>query len=65
MSNLFLGVPEFRRTLDASTLWQSGMNQAAFALQPPMPIQWCMMQPSDLLNSLQVRKRSLLKAIYV
>jgi hypothetical protein len=53
MSNLFLGVPEFRRTLDASTLWQSGMNQAALKLQPPMPIQWCMMQPSDLLNSLQ------------
>ena len=22
MSNLFLSVPEFRRTLDASTLWQ-------------------------------------------
>ena len=53
MSNLFLGVPEFRRSLDASTLWQSGMNQAALALQPPLPIQWCMMQPSDLLSSLQ------------
>ena len=27
MSNLFIQVPEFRRTLDASTGWQRGMNQ--------------------------------------
>ena len=31
MSNLFLSVPEFRRTLDASAGWQSGLNTAAIA----------------------------------
>ena len=50
MSNLFIGIPEFRRTLDASTGWQSGMNQAG--LDTNTTIQFCMMQPSDLLSSL-------------
>lgn len=51
MSNLFIDVPEFRRTLDASTQWQRGMNHAG--LDTNTTIQFCMMQPSDLLNSLQ------------
>ena len=51
MSNLYLGIPEFRRTLDASTEWQAGMNAAGLATN--ITIQFCMMQPSDLLNSLQ------------
>ena len=51
MSNLFISVPEFRRTLDAATGWQSGLNTAA--LETTTPVQWCMMQPSDLLNSVQ------------
>ena len=51
MSNLFIDIPEFRRTLGASNGWQSGMNQAG--LDTSTTIQWCMMQPSDLLNSLQ------------
>ena len=51
MSNLFIQIPEFRRTLDASTVWQLGMNQAG--LDTNTTIQFCMMQPSDLLNSLQ------------
>eukprot|EP00937_MAST-01D_sp_MAST-1D-sp2_P001128 g1128.t1 len=50
MSNLFLDVPEFRRTLDASTQWQRGMNAAALATNTT--VQFCMMQPSDLLNTL-------------
>ena len=28
MNELFLGIPEFRRTLDAATVWQQGINQA-------------------------------------
>ena len=51
MSNLFIDVPEFRRTLDSSTGWQRGMNEAGIATNTT--IQFCMMQPSDLLNSLQ------------
>lgn len=51
MSNLFLSVPEFRRTLGASAGWQSGLNTAAIA--STTPVQWCMMQPSDLLSSVQ------------
>ena len=51
MSNLYIDVPEFRRTLDASTEWQKGMNHAG--LDTNTTIQFCMMQPSDLLNSLQ------------
>lgn len=41
---------ECRRTLDASTGWQSGMNAAGLATNTT--IQFCMMQPSDLLNTL-------------
>ena len=51
MSNLYIDVPEFRRTLGASNGWQSGMNAAG--LSTNTAIQFCMMQPSDLLNSLQ------------
>ena len=51
MSNLFIDIPEFRRTLDASTGWQRGMNDAG--MDTNTTIQFCMMQPSDLLNSLQ------------
>ena len=52
MSNLFIGIPEFRRSLDASTGWQRGMNEAG--LDTNTTIQFCMMQPSDLLNSLEL-----------
>ena len=51
MNELYLGIPEFRRTLDAATVWQQGINQAG-ALKD-VRTQFCMMQPSDLLNTLQ------------
>ena len=44
MSNLYIGIPEFRRTLDASTGWQRGMNDAG--METNTTIQLCMMQPS-------------------
>ena len=44
MSNLFIGIPEFRRSLDASTGWQRGMNDAG--MDTNTTIQLCMMQPS-------------------
>jgi hypothetical protein len=50
-SNALCGDAEFRRTLDASTGWQAGMNRAG--IESKTTIQFCMMQPSDLLNSLQ------------
>jgi len=51
MNELYLGVPEFRQNLDAATDWQAGMNAAAAATG--LRVQFCMMHPSDLLNSLQ------------
>jgi hypothetical protein len=45
MSNLFIDVPEFRRTLDASSKWQGGMNAAGVSTNTT--IQFCMMQPSE------------------
>lgn len=54
MSELYLGVPEFRRTLDAATRFLAGMNGAGEALD--VPIQFCMMQPSDILASLELNQ---------
>ena len=51
MNKLYLGVPEFRQNLDAATDWQAGMNAAAAATG--LTVQFCMMHPSDLLNTLQ------------
>eukprot|EP01052_Picozoa_sp_SAG31_P005511 SAG31_NODE_243_length_19342_cov_12.906459_14_plen_297_part_00 len=50
MSELYLGIPEFRRTLDAATIWQQGLNKAA--ARKKVPVQFCMMQPDDILNTL-------------
>ena len=50
MSELYLGIPEFRRTLDSATVWQQGLNDAAAAHN--VPVQFCMMQPDDILNTL-------------
>jgi hypothetical protein len=51
MNQLYLGVPEFRRTLDAATVWQEGINQAGVVKD--VRTQFCMMQPSDLLSTLR------------
>jgi hypothetical protein len=51
MCDLYLGIPEFRRTLDSATVWQKGMNDAGKA--KGVVTQFCMMHPSDLLNTLQ------------
>jgi hypothetical protein len=50
MNQLYLGIPEFRRTLDAATVWQAGINQAG--IDKDIRTQFCMMHPSDLLNTL-------------
>eukprot|EP00038_Savillea_parva_P028861 m.67416 g.67416 ORF g.67416 m.67416 type:complete len:998 (+) comp8438_c0_seq1:47-3040(+) len=54
MSELYLGIPEFRRTLDAATGFLKGMNDAAADAE--VPIQFCMMQPSDLLASVELNQ---------
>eukprot|EP00937_MAST-01D_sp_MAST-1D-sp2_P000149 g149.t1 len=51
MNELYLGVPEFRRELDAATAWQEGMNAAA--ARTGLRVQFCMMHPSDLLSTLR------------
>eukprot|EP01047_Picozoa_sp_COSAG01_P041260 COSAG01_NODE_3530_length_5964_cov_653.329241_6_plen_113_part_00 len=51
MNELYMGIPEFRRTLDAATVWQEGINRAGIAKD--VRTQFCMMHPSDLLNTLR------------
>ena len=52
MSELYLGIPEFRRSYDASTTWLRGMGAAGAATQTA--IQFCMMHPNDLLTTLEL-----------
>ena len=52
MSELYLGIPEFRRSYDASTKWLRGMGAAG--KETKTAIQFCMMHPNDLLTTLEL-----------
>lgn len=52
MAELFLGIPEFRQNYNWSAQFLHGMNAAG--ANTKTPIQFCMMQPSDLLMSIQL-----------
>eukprot|EP00041_Stephanoeca_diplocostata_P024395 m.617139 g.617139 ORF g.617139 m.617139 type:complete len:972 (-) comp22517_c4_seq1:103-3018(-) len=49
----FLAIPDFRQKFNYSNGWLAGMNGAALAQEPKVPIQYCMALPSDLMASVQ------------
>ena len=47
-------VPEYLKNLDGMPTWFTGLCTAAMAMDPPVPVQFCMATPMQLLHSMSM-----------